>query len=74
MKQMSSILRDSNAGFGIDVIVAVAADVRSFLDDEGRLLESSIFMGNDGAAEARADYAVVIGTGEDLFVVTLDVL
>jgi len=67
---MCSKERDANARFGVGVVVAVAANVVAFFDDEGGLTEfGGVVFGNDAAGEAGADYAIVVFFGEGIFFV-----
>ena len=75
MKQVSSIERHSYIRIVVDVVVAIAPDVGSFLDDEGCLtVEGGVTFGDDGAGESCADYAVVVFFGEGVFVVVVVVV
>ena len=69
VEQMSSIQRYSNGRLVVDVIVAIAANVRSFLNDETGLIERCVLLCDCGAAESRSDYAVVVGAIECVVVV-----
>jgi len=75
VKQVSSIERHSYIRIVVDVVVAIAPDVGSFLDDEGCLtVEGGVTFGDDGAGESCADYAVVVFFGEGVFVVVVVVV
>ena len=75
MKQVSSIERHSYIRIVVDVVVAIAPDVGSFLDDEGCLtVEGGVTFGDDGAGESCADNAVVVFFGKGVFVVVVVVV